>query len=392
MSNTMLVTQILDAIREVIPEGEKKVSLHEPLFAGNEWKYVKECIDTGWVSSVGEYVTRFEQDLARITGARYAIATSNGTAALHVCLKLVGVRDGDEVLTPALSFVATANAITYCNAIPHLIDSDERSLGVDAFKLREYLSRIAEIRAGECFNRETGRRIRAVVPMHTFGHPVDLEALAEVCSEFCLEMIEDAAEALGSYYKGKHVGQHGRVSALSFNGNKIVTTGGGGAILTQDVDLAKLAKHLTTTAKVPHPWEFVHDQVGYNYRMPNLNAAMGCAQLEKLPEFLNSKRKLTERYRDAFSNLKGAIFFVEPEYARSNYWLNAILLEPGHESLRDVVLERTNAQGILTRPIWTLMHRLPMHRDCPRMDLSQAESLEKRVINLPSSAALGVLS
>jgi len=382
------VQNILDALYSVLPQQLHGVSLHEPLFGGNEWKYTRECLDTGWVSSVGKFVDRFEADLAAYTGVKRAIAVVNGTAALHISLQLAGVRPADEVLIPALTFVATANAVAYCTAIPHLVDSEERTLGMDPLKLAAHLSDIAEVRADGTYNRMTGRRIKAVVPMHTFGHPVDLDSLEEVCARYRLDLVEDAAESLGSWYKGEHTGNRGRVSALSFNGNKIITTGGGGAILTNDEELGRLAKHLTTTAKLPHRWEFNHDQMGYNYRMPNLNAALGCAQLEQLPNFLKRKRVLAERYQEAFSSVPGVTYFLEPEFARSNYWLNVLLLDKELAWERDNVLDITNNKGIMTRPAWTLMHRLPMYADCPRMDLSTAESLESRLINIPSSTQL----
>lgn len=380
---------VLDALRSVLPPGNEFVPLHEPNFNGNEWAYVKECLDTGWVSSVGKFVDRFEENLATYTGVKRAVAVVNGTAALHICLLLAGVKAGDEVLMPALTFVATANAVSYCGAIPHFIDSEETTLGVDPRKLATYLKEIAELRGESCYNRLTGRRIKAVVPMHTFGHPVDLDPLCTLCRNFGIELIEDAAESLGSLYKGKHTGQWGRLSALSFNGNKTITTGGGGAILTNDEELGLLAKHITTTAKVPHRWEFCHDMVGFNYRMPNINAALGCAQLEQLPSFLTHKRALAVRYYQAFSGIKGVRFFTEPEFARSNYWLNTLLLDEELTGERDAILAATNDIGIMTRPAWTPMQRLHMFKDAPRMDLSVAENLAARVINIPGSAFLG---
>ena len=385
---TELVTQILAALHQVLPE-KSSLPLHEPSFGGNEWTYVKECLDTGWVSSVGKFVDRFEQQLADYTGVKRAVAVVNGTAALHVCLRLVGVEQGDEVLMPTLTFIATANAVSYCGAIPHFVDSEEKTLGLDAAKLADYLAGIAEIRPQGCFNKATGRRIKAVVPMHAFGHPVDLDPLLEVCNRYRLELIEDAAESLGSFYKGRHTGNWGKVSALSFNGNKVITTGGGGAILTNDEDLVKLAKHLTTTARLPHKWSFIHDQVGFNYRLPNLNAALGCGQLEQLPAFIRSKRDLAERYAKAFSEVAGIRFFTEPDFAKSNYWLNVLLLDEADGAQRDALLDITNQLGIMTRPVWTLMHKLPMFADCPHMDLAVAENLECRLINIPSSAVLG---
>lgn len=382
------VDLVLAATRSCLPTDKQFIPLHEPNLGPNTWTYVKECLDTNWVSSVGRFVDRFEQALAEYTGTRRAVVVVNGTAALHISLKLVGVEAGDEVLMPALTFVATANAISYCGAIPHFVDSEERTLGLDPVKLADYLREHAQVRGDGCYNRQTGRRIRAVVPMHTFGHPVDIDRLVEVCREFQLELVEDAAESLGSYYKGRHTGNWGRVSALSFNGNKIVTTGGGGAIITNDESLANLAKHLTTTAKVPHRWAYEHDQIGYNYRMPNINAALGCAQLEQIDDFLNSKRLLAEQYRRTFEGVQGVRLVVEPEFAKSNYWLNALLLDEEYALWRDELLARTNDVGVMTRPVWQLMHKLPMFRGCPRMDLPIAESLERRLINLPSSAGL----
>jgi perosamine synthetase len=389
MSTEFSTQVVLDALQSVLPPRHAFLPLHEPNFGGNEWTYVKECLDTGWVSSVGKFVDRFEHELAAYTGVKRAVAVVNGTAALHVCLLLADVKPGDEVLMPALTFIATANAVSYCGAIPHFIDSEERTLGVDPHKLAAYLDEITEQRSDKCYNRLTGRCIKAMVPMHTFGHPVDLDPLVEVCQRFNITLIEDAAESLGSFYKGRHTGQWGLLSALSFNGNKTITTGGGGVILTNDEELGRLAKHITTTAKVPHRWEFNHDMVGYNYRMPNINAALGCAQLEQLPGFLVAKRDLAERYRQAFTNIPGIRFFSEPANSQSNYWLNTLLLDEECAGQRDVLLEATNDAGIMTRPAWTLMNKLSMFTRCPKMDLSVAESQERRLINIPSSAMLG---
>jgi perosamine synthetase len=380
---------IIAAIRRVVGDHSGTVALHEPAFHGNEWAYVKECIDTGWVSSVGSYVDRFERDLAQVTGVRRAVATVNGTAALHICFLLAGVEPGDEVITPALTFIATTNAVTYCGAVPHFVDSELRTLGMDPVALGQYLSEIAEVRHDACYNKVTGRRIRAAVPMHTFGHPIDLDAMVEVCERFKIVLVEDAAESLGSYYKGRPTGQWGTVSALSFNGNKIITTGGGGAILTNDEKLGALAKHLTTTAKQPHRWEFNHDRIGYNYRLPNINAAMGCAQLEQFSGFVEAKRNLTQRYLAEFSDIQGARIFREQEFARSNYWLNVMLLDPEYSNSRDLLLEKLNEAKLQSRPVWTLMYRLPMYAQCPRMECKVAEELSDRLINIPSSAKLG---
>jgi len=383
-----LAKSVLTTIKNVLSSHRAAIGLHEPLFKGKEWEYVKECLDTGWVSSVGKFVDRFEKKLAEYTGVKRAVAVVNGTCALHLALKLAGVKAGDEVIVPTLTFVATANAVSYTGAIPHFVDSEEGTLGLNPDKLEKYLNKISEIRDGECYNKQTGKRIAAVVPMHVFGHPVDLDLLFEVCKNFKLILIEDAAESLGSFYKGKHTGNWGKLSVLSFNGNKIITTGGGGAILTNDSSLADRAKHLSTTAKIPHKWEYNHDEIGYNYRMPNINAALGCAQIENLPYFIKEKRNLAKRYHIAFKNIKGIHFIIEPAHAQSNYWLNTILLEQGFEHERDTVLQTLNDNGIQARPVWTLLHKLPMYKDCPKMDLTTAKSLETRLINIPSSVGI----
>ena len=380
--------QIVAAIRGVVGTGT--LALHEPIFAGNEWTYLRECLDSTLVSSVGGFVDRFEAELAAFTGAKYAVATVNGTAALHVALRLAGVQPADEVLVPALSFIATANAVVYCGAVPHFVESEERTLGMDARALREHLTAVTEQRVSLCVNRHTGRVIRALVPMHVFGHPVDVEGLAAVARDFHLVMIEDAAESIGSLYQGVHTGTIGLMGTLSFNGNKTITTGGGGAILTHDAPLARRAKHLTTTAKVPHRWEYRHDELGYNYRLPNLNAALGCAQLEQLPRLLEAKRRLYGRYAQRFAGFPGARLMSEPAGCRSNYWLQTLLLDESHAGERDALLSASNDAGVMTRPVWSLNHRAPAFRASPRMALQVAESLERRLINLPSSAQLAL--
>jgi aminotransferase in exopolysaccharide biosynthesis len=381
-----LVRKIVDAVRSVAGEGP--VALHEPHFGGNEWAYLKDCLDTTFVSSVGQYVDRFEAELAEYTGAQRAVAVVNGTAALHVALQLAGVQQGDEVVIPALTFVATASAVAYCGATPHFADSEERTLGLDPRALREHLERVGEMRDGHCVNRATGRVIRALVPMHTFGHPVDIEGMLAVARDFGLALVEDAAESLGSFYRDRHTGTFGVMGTLSFNGNKTITTGGGGAILFNDPQLGRRAKHLTTTAKMPHRWEYRHDEIAYNYRLPNINAALGCAQLEQLPAFLAAKRALFERYQAAFANVPDVRLVAEPEGCRSNYWLQTLLLDETDAGERDAILAATNDEGLMTRPSWTLMHELQPYRDCPRMALPVAESLSRRLINLPSSAQL----
>jgi len=385
-----LSDRLVTAIRAVVGGGS--APLHEPSFAGNEWLYVKECLDSTFVSSVGKFVDRFETELATYTGAKHAVALVNGTAALHIALKLAGVKADDEVLVPALTFVATANAVTYCGAVPHFVDSEDRTLGMDAAKLRDYLRGHTEQHGNQCVNLKTGHVIRAVVPMHTFGHPVDLTGLLAVAHDFSLALIEDAAESMGSYYHDQHTGTFGLMGTLSFNGNKTITTGGGGALLTNDAALARHAKHLTTTAKLPHAWEYRHDEIGYNYRMPNLNAALGCAQLEQLPGKLDSKRALFQRYKAAFASLTGLRLVVEPESCQSNYWLQTLLLDDDQADQRDALLKATNDSGLMTRPAWILMPELPQFKDCSRMDLTGALSLAQRLINIPSSSGLIALA
>lgn len=359
------------------------VSLHEPTFDNKEVDYVTDCIKTGWVSSIGAYVTKFEEELAKFVGVKRAVAVVNGTAALHIALKVAGVEADDEVLMPSLTFIATANAVSYCGAVPHLIDVHEETLGVNPFKLEAYLQEISEIRNNELYNKQTKRRIKALVPMHTFGHAVHIDELVNLADKYHLVLVEDAAESLGTYYKGKHTGSFGKINAMSFNGNKILTTGGGGAILTDDEALADYAKHLTTTAKVPHKWEYVHDEIGYNYRMPNINAALGCAQLEKLEQFLVQKKQLTAKYEELLKDLKGVKLFKQPVHSESNYWLQTLILD---ESLnRDEVLEFLNKQGVMSRPIWQPMHELVMFEKCPAMDLATTNSLKKRIVNIPST-------
>ncbi|MAN80231.1 MAG: aminotransferase DegT [Rhodospirillaceae bacterium] len=384
------VRAIVDAVTRVIDSPGRAVPLHEPRFAGREWEYVKDCLDTGWVSSVGAYVDRFERDLAEMTGADHAVATVNGTAALHLCLIAAGVRPGDEVIVPALSFVATANAVAYCHAQPHFADIQPDTLGLDPDKLANHLAAVTERRDGRLVNRETGNPITAIVVMHAFGHPADMDGLIAVAADFGLPLIEDAAESLGSTYKGRHCGALAPLAALSFNGNKTVTTGGGGAVLVRDAETAARIKHLSTTAKVPHRWEYVHDAVAFNYRMPNINAALGCAQLEQLPGFLDAKRRLAKAYANAFAEVTAAEFVAAPPDCESNYWLNAILVDGAVPGLRDDVLTVLNDAGVMARPAWALLNTLPAFTGSPRMtDLTIAEDVGRRLINLPSSAALG---
>ena len=390
-ANNHLTEQIIAAVTNVLkPKNNCFIPLHEPVFSGKEKEYVNDAIDSTFVSSVGPYVDRFEQELASYCGVERAVVTVNGTAALHVCLMLAGVQSGDEVLAPALTFVATANAVSYVGAVPHFVDCEEITLGLDPVKLAQYLEEIAERRDDACFNKRTGRKIAAIVPMHTFGHPVRLRELLEVAEKWAIPVVEDAAESLGSYYGEKQTGGFGLVAAVSFNGNKIMTTGGGGAVLTNNHVLADRAKHLTTTAKKPHKWEYEHDIVGYNYRMPNLNAALGLAQLEQMPEFLANKRVLASHYADAFSGIEGLRFMTEPVGCTSNYWLNALILDEKVENALPHILDRTNSSHIMTRPAWKPMHQLAIFRDCPRMDLAVTGSLAKRILNIPSSSQLAL--
>lgn len=385
-AKSSIPNQVVAAIKEVI--GEEPAQLHEPSFEGNEWKYLKECLDSTYVSSVGKFVDKFESDLAIYTGAKYAITVTNGTAALHIALLLAGVEPKDEVLIPALTFVATANAVTYCNATPHFVDSEEKTLGVDAPKLRNYLEQNTTQKNGNCVNKKSGNVIRALVPMHTFGHPSNLSELVALADEYNLVLIEDAAESLGSFYKGQHTGTFGLMGVLSFNGNKTITTGGGGAILTNNEAIARRAKHLTTTAKLPHKWEFIHDEIGFNYRMPNINAALGCAQLEQLSLKLASKKKLHDLYKDSFSKFDEIELFNEPADTSSNYWLQAILISKEFDYLRDEILSETNNSGYMTRPVWGLLNELSQFKNSPTMNLDGARDLAKRVINIPSSPNL----
>ena len=378
--------QIVAALNSVC--GRRPVGLHEPLFAGNEWDLVKHCLDSGFVSSIGEFVDKFEEKLKTYTGANHAIAVVNGTAALHLALKLAGVEEGDEVLVPALTFVATANAVVYCGAVPHFVDCEEATLGVDANAVRDYLIEISERRGNHIVNKTTGRRIRSIVAVHVFGHPANLDAVVELAEEFRLTLVEDASESLGSFYRGQHTGTFGAAGVLSFNGNKIITTGGGGAILINDPTIAVRARHLATTAKVNHPWRYDHDAVGFNYRMPNLNAALGCAQMEKLPEMLEKKEQLFVRYEAALRDISGVQILSEPRYCKSNYWLNALLLEDGLSGELERLLKLTNDSGLQTRPAWTPLHLLEPFHNCPRMSISRAASITTRLITIPSSAFL----
>jgi len=361
------------------------IPLHAPQFNGNEKKYLNECIDSTFVSSVGKFVDEFEEKIAKYTGARYAVATSNGTSALHIALLLANVTENDEVITQPLTFVATCNAISYCGANPVFIDVDKETMGLSPLSLQAYLEKNACIKNQQCVNNKTGKVIKACVPMHTFGQPCRIDEIKEICDKYHISLIEDAAESLGSFYKNKHTGTFGQMGVISFNGNKIITAGGGGCIITDDETLAKKAKHLTTTAKVPHKWKFVHDAIGFNYRMPNLNAALLVAQLEQLDGFLENKRLLANKYKEFFKK-SDIVFVTELENSKSNYWLNTIILKDGQQ--RDLLLDEANSKGVMVRPIWVLMNKLPIFKNAQNRDLTNSEWLEQRVVNIPSSVTI----
>ena len=375
---------VISFIKELY--GQERVPLAVPKFIGNEKKYLEECIDSTFVSSVGQFVDRFETDMAAYTGAKRAVVCVSGTNALHMAMILAGVEQNDEVLTQALTFIATCNAISYIGAHPVFIDVDKSTMGLSPDAVKEWLVKNAEKKNGQCYNRNTGRRIKACVPMHTFGHPVRIEELVTLCAEYHIELVEDAAESIGSKYKGIHTGLFGKVGALSFNGNKTITTGGGGMLLFMDEELGVLAKHLTTQAKIPHRWEFKHDHIGYNYRMPNINAALGCAQLEHLDEFIANKRETANAYAEYFMYKDGISFFTEPENCFSNYWLNAVILPDRDKQL--AFLQETNDHGVMTRPIWELMNRLPMFKKCQHDTLENTIWFADRVVNIPSSVRI----
>lgn len=361
------------------------IPLHEPRFIGNEKEYLNDCIDSTFVSSTGVYVDEFEEKIAKYTGAKYAVATCNGTSALHVSLMLANVTINDEVITQPLTFVATCNAISYCGAIPIFLDVDKDTMGLSPKALQIFLEKNTSIEGQQCINKNTGKIIKACLPMHSFGHPCKVDEIRDICHKYKIFLIEDAAESLGSFYKDQHTGTYGKIGSISFNGNKIITSGGGGCIITNDKILAKRAKHITTTAKLNHKWEYMHDMVGYNYRMPNLNAALLTAQLENLDSFLISKRKLAMTYKSFFSD-KDCQFFEEPLQSKSNYWLNLILLED--EKQRDLFLDEANSKGLMARPIWTLMNKLPMFKNSHCDELVNARWLEERAVNIPSSVVI----
>jgi perosamine synthetase len=375
---------VIAQIRTMYGEDRSFIPLHEPLFIGNEKKYLNDCIDSTFVSSVGQYVSEFERQMAEYTGATYAIAVVNGTAALHLSLILAGVQPGDIVISQALSFVATANAIKYTGATPFFIDVDPKNLGMSAEALSKVFDQV-EVTAGGSYYKPTGQRISAVVPMHTFGFPADIETLVSLCEQYNIPLIEDAAESLGSTYMDKHTGTFGLLGTYSFNGNKTITCGGGGIIVTDDEELGRKAKHLSTQAKISHAWEFAHDMLGYNYRCPNLNAALACAQLENLEKFIANKRETAHQYADFFLQTPYQ-FITEPSDSRSNCWLNAILMESREE--RDAFLKASNEAGVMTRPVWNLLHRMEYLKDALHDDLTNSIFIEDRLVNIPSSVRL----
>jgi len=362
------------------------IPLHEPRFIGNEKKYLNECIDSTFVSSVGKFVDEFEEMVARFSGAKYAVATSNGTSALHIGLKLVGVDGSCEVITQPLTFIATVNAISYCNAKPIFVDVDRETLGLSPSKLKEFLEEFTILNEnGECINKSTNKIIKACIPMHTFGHPCKIDEIVEICDSYNIAVVEDAAESLGSYHKGKHTGSFGKVGVFSFNGNKIITAGGGGMLVTDDEQLAKKAKHITTTSKVPHPYEYIHDEIGYNYRLTNLAAALGVAQMENIQLFIDKQRYLAKKYEVFFKDTN-IEFIKEPKDSKSNYWLNTVILKD--RQTRDEFLKYTNDNGIMARPIWRLMNKLDMFKGAQTGNMDNSKWLEDRVVNISSSVIL----
>ena len=370
---------------KIVLKNKSNLHLHEPNFLGNEWKYVKECIDTGWVSSVGDYVNKFENQLSNYTNS-YAILTNSGTSALHISLIILGVKSGDEVVLPSLSFVATANAISYCGAYPHFVDTCQNEPSIDPNFLRSYLSKIGKKTENGFFNKITGKKIAAIIPVHVFGHPTQIEDLVDLSKEFNIPLVEDAAESLGSFFRKKHTGTFGNAGVISFNGNKIISTGSGGAILLKSKILAKKAKHLTTTAKKKHDWNFFHDNIGWNYRMPNINAALGSAQLEKIEDYIKLKRKLAKKYELTFKDDKNFNFLTEPSESRSNYWLCTILVKNASYKKLNQIIRFHHEKKIFLRPAWTLLNKLPMYNQCPKSRLPNSEKFEKSIINLPSSS------
>ena len=377
---------IVKSIQKVTGRGAHQ--LHEPLFFGKEISYLKDTINKNFVSSAGEYVNKFEKKIKKYTKAKFAVAVVNGTQAIYVSLKVCGVKKNQEVLVPALTFVGTANAVSYLGAKPHFIDSEIKNFGIDCLKLENYLSKIAKIRGGKCINKVTGNVIKAIVPVHVFGHPCNIQHVIKIAKKFNLIVVEDAAEALGSFYRRKHLGTFGDVGCLSFNGNKIITTGGGGMIITNKKGLARKIKHLTTTAKLKHKWEYVHDEIGYNFRMPNLNAALGLAQFEKIQVFLKAKRNLFKKYYNVFNKIKGICLYKEPKNANSNYWLQTLILDKKKSILKNKILKESHKKLIFSRPVWKLISDLKPYKKSQKMNLSGAKEIYSKIINLPSSQSL----
>jgi len=384
----LFVSKIVEALKRTLNYPTNFIPLHEPCFLGNERKYLKECIDSNFVSSAGKFVDLFENKIKNLTGSKYTIAVVNGTSALHIALRLLNVSSDDEVLVPSLTFIGPVNSIMYCGATPHFIDSEHNTFGVDAKKLKNYLEKKTIYKNGRCINKSTNKIIKAIVVVHVFGHPVDISEIKKVSEKFNIPILEDAAEGIGSFYKNKHVGTFGKLGVISFNGNKTITTGGGGIILTNDKNLAKRAKHLTTTAKKPHKWEYNFEEVGYNYRMPNINAAVGIAQLENLPKLLLRKRELFRAYSQSFDSVSGVSIQKEPKECKSNYWLQTLVLDQRKKNYRDLILKNTNENNIMTRPCWKPMHKLKHLKSFPRMNLKVTEDLYSRLINIPSSSNL----
>ena len=364
------------------------VYLHEPDIRKEDWKFVKECLKKNFVSSVGNYVNEFEDKLKKYTKAKYVIATVNATSAIHLSLVVMGANENDEVILPSLNFVAAANAVRYCNSIPHFVEVEEETLGIDPIKLEKYLNKIVIKKNNNSFNKHTNKRIKFMMPLHVFGHPAKILKLKKIAKKFNLKIIEDAAESLGSTYKKKHLGTFGDIGVLSFNGNKIITTGGGGALLTNSLKIAKKLKYLSTTAKTPHRWKFEYSDIGFNYRMPGINASLGCAQMKRIKSYVNSKRKLFKKYKVGFGNLKDIKVLQEPKNARSNYWLQTIILDNKISYLKDKILEKTNNLGFSVRPVWKPLHKLNKFKSYPRMEMKVTNNLEKRILNLPSSIYL----
>jgi aminotransferase in exopolysaccharide biosynthesis len=389
MNYSSLASQILDAVTTVIQNG--KTGLHEPEFKGNEYKYLSDCIETSMVSTIGDYVTKFEKQISNFTESKFAVAVCNGTSALHLALLSVGIKPNDEVLISPLTFIATANAIAYCGATPHFVDCESETLGIDPKKLRKYLLEIAKVESGRTINKNTGNPIKAIMPMHCYGIPSRMKELTDLANEFSLTILEDAAESLGSLYHGKHTGTIGLVGVYSFNGNKIITTGGGGVLVTNDETIARKAKHLSTTARLSHRWNFQHDEVGFNYRMPNLNAALGVAQLEKINEKIERKRNLHAMYANALRGITGVSLLNEPLGCRSNYWLNTIILEKDFHGAREEILGTAFESNVAMRPPWELLNYSIPYKDHPSMKTDCAEDLARRIINIPSSESLGLI-